>query len=126
MDNSNIDNGDPKNWTPEDWKLFAALKNLRNKGRKSSDFRPGGRRAAEIFQVFQGSENGSFRKLAVFDQESEEGTDYHRRSFSMGVDNISEVMGLFEVFFKLGLDRHSDTPNVQGEALPIEKGQTKP
>src|SRR5450759_5241224 len=108
-----MDNSNPKNWTPEDWKLFATLKRLRNEGRKSSDFRPGGRRASEIFQVFQGAENGSFRKLAVFDQESEEGTDYHRRSFSMSVDNVSEVIGLFEVFFKISADRHMDTSNVK-------------
>ncbi len=88
-------------YTKEDWELFFVLEKIAERGREKAALRIKGDAPGRFFESFKRAENGNIRDLVVFHQQGHESTDNFSRSCSMSIDDIGEVIGLFEKFFKL-------------------------
>ena len=92
---------DEKDYTEDDWKLLEALRKLADRGRNDPSLGINRYTPSRQLQLFKHGKDGSVRNLVVFHQQSNQTGDDLSRSCSMSFDNVSEIVGLFEVFFKL-------------------------
>lgn len=85
----------------EEKKLREALERIAQRGKKMSAFRSERRGTVLFFQLLQDLESHCSGHLCLFHQYSEKAGQDVGRSLAVRVDDVGEVVGLFEKFFEL-------------------------
>lgn len=86
----------------EEQRLRKALERISKRGDKMATLRSERRGTVLFFQLLQDLESHCSGHLCLFHQYSEKAGQDFGRSLAMRVDDVGEVVGLFEKFFELG------------------------